>query len=80
MLGERCMSSNAIVADMGTRAARTNAETDLGPGPTVNGTGRYSLSKNFGSENQVDMTIPMFSYARASFLYWRISVAPLVGA
>jgi len=74
------MSSSAIVADIGTRAARTNAETDLGPGPTVNGTGRYSLSKNLGAENQVDMTSPMFSYARANFLYLRMSVAPLVGA
>ncbi len=41
----------------------------------VNGIGLLSRSRNLGSENQVDMIIPMSSYASTSLLY-RLTRSP----
>src|SRR5713226_3232844 len=70
-LGDRRINSTASAAEIFTRDDRTRLGTDCGPRSTANGNGRLSESRNLGSENQADMTIPMSSYARTSLLYSR---------
>jgi len=74
-LGDRRISSTASAAEIFTRDNRTRLGTDCGPRLTASGNGRLSASKNLGSENQVDMTIPMSSYARTSLRYSRTLVS-----
>src|SRR5258708_22119657 len=53
ILGERCISSTAFVAEIETRDWRTRLRIDCGPDATVSGSGWHSSFINFGDENQV---------------------------